>query len=189
MSSIFIIHGVGGTPEETWFPWLRSELEKLGHKVIVPQFPTPEGQTLENWLATLKNYEADLGPDSILVGHSLGGCFVLNVAELYPIKAAFLVAPVFGKIENIFEPTMRTFYQHEFNWEQIKAHCKEFTIFHSDNDPYLKLDQTEILAQKLGVQVTVIPGAGHINESAGYRKFELLLEQIRTHLEKEGDLA
>ena len=75
--------------------------------------------------------------------------------------------------------TMRTFYQHEFNWQQIKANCKEFKIIHSENDPYLKLDQSEILAQKLGVQVLVVPGAGHFNQSAGYTQFELLLEEIK----------
>lgn len=72
MSNIFIIHGVDGTPEANWFPWLKTELEKHGHRVIVPQFPTPEGQTLENWLAVLKNYEEFITPDSIFTGHSLG---------------------------------------------------------------------------------------------------------------------
>lgn len=179
MATIFIIHGVGGHPGETWFPWLKAELEKRGNKVIVPQFPTPEGQTLENWLSKFEEYKAELTSEVVLIGHSLGGCFVLNLAERYPIKAAFLVAPVFGKIENIFEPTMRTFYQHEFDWEKIKNHCKQFTIFHSENDPYLKLDQTEILAQKLGVSVIVIKGAAHINESAGYTQLPQLLEKIQ----------
>lgn len=50
MSNIFLIYGVGGHPAEHWFPWFKQELESLGHSVIIPLFPTPEGQTLENWM-------------------------------------------------------------------------------------------------------------------------------------------
>lgn len=159
MSTFFIIHGVGGNPEENWFPWLKAELEKRGHKVLVPQFPTPDGQTLKNWLATLKNYEADLTPESILIGHSLGGSFILNVLEHTPVKAAYLVAPVFGILGNAFDEGMKTFAQHEFNWPTILANCSHFEIFHSDNDPYIKLTRAEELARHLNTPVTLIPGA------------------------------
>ena len=52
--SIFIFHGVGGSPQENWFPRLARELTKLGQEVIVPQFHTPEGQTLRDWLKVLE---------------------------------------------------------------------------------------------------------------------------------------
>lgn len=183
MSTIFIIHGVQGHPEENWFPWLKAELEKLGHKVIVPQFPTPEGQTLENWLATLKTYEADLTPDTILVGHSLGGSFILNVLERYPVKAAFLVGCVFGILGNAFDEGMKTFAQHDFNWPLLLKNCPHFEIFHSDNDPYITLERAHELSKHLNTPVTLIPGGGHFNASAGYVKFPELLEKI-TSLQK-----
>jgi hypothetical protein len=41
MRNIFIIHGSYGYPEENWFPWLKKELSKLGHRVFVPKFPIP----------------------------------------------------------------------------------------------------------------------------------------------------
>jgi hypothetical protein len=179
MSTIFIIHGVEGHPGENWFPWLKSELEKLGHKVIVPQFPTPEGQTLDNWLATLKNYEADLTPETILIGHSLGGCFILNILEHTRVKAAYLVAPVFGILGNSFDKGMKTFAQHEFNWPTILKNCPHFEIFHSDNDPYIKLEKAQDLGRHLNTPVTLIPSGGHFNQSAGFTKFEKLLEKIK----------
>ncbi len=178
MATVFIIHGVSGHPDENWFPWLKAELEKRGHKVLVPQFPTPEGQTLESWLATFKTYEADLDPDTILVGHSLGGCFILNILERYHVGAAFLVAPVFGILNNAFDDGMRTFAQREFNWPTILANCPHFEIFHSDNDPYIKLDRAEELSRHLNTTVTLVPDAGHFNQSTGFTKFELLLGKI-----------
>ncbi len=178
MTNIFIIHGVGGTPEENWFPWLKTELEKHGHNVIIPQFPSPEGQTLENWLTVLKNYEEFITPESIFIGHSLGVPFVLNVLEKHTAKAAFLVAGFVGLAGNKFDDSMKTFSQKNFNWEKIKQNCKNFTIFHSDNDPYIKLEKAEELAGLLNVKVMLVPGAGHINQSAGYSKFDLLLEKL-----------
>ena len=49
MNTIFLIHGAYGNPNENWFPWLKKQLENKRNKVIIPTFPTPEGQTLENW--------------------------------------------------------------------------------------------------------------------------------------------
>lgn len=178
MSTIFIIHGVGGHPGENWFPWLHDKLQEHGHKVIVPQFPTPEGQTLENWLAILKNYANDLTHESILIGHSLGGAFILNVLEHYSIHAAFLVAPVFGILNNDFDDGMRTFTQREFDWPTILDNCPHFEIFHSENDPYVPLLRTTELSRHLNTPITLISGGGHLNASAGFTKFELLLEKI-----------
>jgi uncharacterized protein len=182
MANIFIIHGVGGSPEENWFPWLRKELEKLGHHVIVPQFPTPENQTLECWLKTLEEYKEFITPSTIFVGHSLGVAFILSVIEKYPINSSFFVAGFVGVAGNKFDDSMRTFTQKNFDWAQIKTNCKNFVIFHSDNDPYVKLKKADELAEHLGVKVNLVKGAGHFNKIAGYETFELLLKNIRGFL-------
>lgn len=182
MTNIFIIHGVGGHPKENWFPWLRKEIERLGHKVFVPQFPTPEGQTLQNWLHTIRQYDEYLNKDSIVVGHSLGVPFLLNVIEKQPVKAAFLVSGFTGKAGNTFDDSMKTFAQRSFDWKQIRNNCKKFCIFHSDNDPYIKIRKAEELAGDLDTGLTVIKGAGHLNSSAGFNTFDLLLEKIKPEL-------
>jgi predicted alpha/beta hydrolase family esterase len=179
MANIFIIHGVGGHPEENWFPWLKKELEKLGHNVIVPQFPTPENQTLQNWLNVLEKHKKYITPATIFIGHSLGVPFILNVVEKYHIAAAFLVAGFAGKAGNKFDESMKTFAQKPFDWKQIQNNCKKFVIFHSDNDHYVELSKAEELAKNLNTKVTLVKGAGHFNAAAGYNSFDLLLEKIK----------
>lgn len=178
MQTVFIFHGVGGSPEENWFPWLKKELEKRDFNVIIPQFPTPEGQTLENWLKVLKKYHKNINENTILIGHSLGVPFALNVIERNKIGAAYLVAGFYGKAENDFDPGMATFAQREFDWGKIHQNCKKFHVYHSDNDPYIKLEKAEQLAEKLNVDLTLIPKAGHINKASGYTEFNRLLEDI-----------
>lgn len=179
MNNIFIIHGVGGHPKENWFPWLKEKLEEQGHKVLVPQFPTPENQALENWLKVLEEYKEHIDPETIFIGHSLGVPFVLNVCERYQIKAAFLVAGFVGQAGNQFDEGMKTFVQRDFNWDKIKQNCPYFKIYHSDNDPYVSLDKAQRVADVLGQEITLVPGAGHFNESAGYTEFPLLLEDVK----------
>lgn len=182
MANIFIIHGVGGNPEENWFPWLKKELEALGHNAIVPQFPTPDNQTLDHWFKTLEEYKKFITPSTIFVGHSLGVSFILNVIEKQPVKAAFLVAGFVGVAGNKFDDSMKTFTQRNFGWEQIRKNCKNFVIFHSDNDPYVKVEKADELAEHLGVKVNLVKGAGHLNKAAGYDTFDFLLEQVQAFL-------
>lgn len=182
MANIFIIHGAKGDPEENWFPWLRGKLELLGHQVFVPQFPTPENQTLFNWLSVLESYKQYLTSETIFVAHSLGVPFLLNVLEKYPAKAAFLVAGFFGKTGNEFDNTLKTFAQKTLDWQQIKKNCQNFVVFHSDDDPFLRLEKGQELAEQLGVALTLVKGSGHFNETAGYQTFDLLLEKIKSIL-------
>ncbi|MFA5048093.1 MAG: alpha/beta hydrolase [Patescibacteria group bacterium] len=185
MSNIIIIHGTGSSPNGNWFPWLKIELEKLGHDVFVPWFPTPERQSLENWLKTFEEYEQYLNEDSVVVGHSLGVAFLLNVLEKLesPIKAAFFVAGFIGPINNPeFDELNKTFADKQFDWMTIKNNCRKFVVINSDNDPYVSLDKGQELADKLGTGLIVLGGAGHINKEAGYMEFEFLLEKIKSEI-------
>ena len=186
MTDVFIFHGTEGYPEENWFPWLKQKLEKLGCKVIVPQFPTPENQTLENWLKILKDYEQFYNENTILVGHSLGGAFLLRVLEKYnvKIKAAFIIAAPIGilPIKNYESDKIFLGKAFAFDWEKIRSHCRKFFVFHSDNDPYVTLENGEVLSKKLNTELIFIPNAGHFNKSVGYVKFDALFKKIKNEL-------
>ncbi len=185
MVNIFIIHGAYGHPEENWFSWLKSELEKLGCKVFVPKFPTPENQSLDNWLNVFEHYKQYIDENSIFVGHSLGPAFLLDILENLdrPIKASFFVsgfAELLG--DKDLDKINRTFVDKDFDWQKIRQNCRKFYVFHSDNDPYVSLEKAEDLAKKLGVDVIMVKNAGHFNVAAGYTKFNLLLEYIKKEL-------
>lgn len=183
IKNALIVHGVYGSPNENWFPWLKDELEKLGWQVFAPQFPTPEGHNLENWLKVFDGYKKYLDKNSIVVGHSMGVSFLLSVLEILdrPIKAAFFVAGFadFLGVDEEIDKLNTTFLDKHFNWEKIKQNCPEFYVFQSDNDPYIPMKKAKELAGNLGTRVTLVKGAGHFNKVAGYTKFELLLDKIK----------
>lgn len=184
MANIFLIHGSFGHPNENWFPWLKGELEKLGCHVFAPQFPLPPAQSLDSWLETFKEYEQYLNEDSIFIGHSLGPAFILSVLEKidYSVKAAFFISGFLGKINNpVYDEANKAFMK-KFDWQKIKRNCGVFYMFHSDNDPYVLLRKARELAKNLGVEIFLIKGGGHLNEKAGYLKFDLLLEKVKDEL-------
>lgn len=182
MTNVLIVHGLGGYPEENWFPWLKGKLESLNCDVLVPRFPTPEDQTLDSWLAVLDRYRGHLNEDSIVVGHSLGVSFLLSVLEERRVRAAFLVAGFVGRINNEFDEGMKTFVQREFEWDKIRKNCKRFYVFYSDDDPYVKPHKARELSERLVTHATLVKNAGHFNAASGYTRFDLLLERMRDEL-------
>jgi predicted alpha/beta hydrolase family esterase len=183
-STVFIFHGTEGYPEENWFPWLKKELEALGHKVFVPQFPSPPAVPAKiiEWFEVLKNYEQYINENTIFIGHSLGGLFILKILEKikHPIKAVFLVGTPVG-IKPLYNYDRdNSFCGFDFDWENIRSKSASFHVFHSDNDPYVSLGNGEKLAKELNVSLDFIPNAGHFNSKAGYTKFSLLLEKLKS---------
>lgn len=183
-NNAFIFHGTGGYPEENWFPWLKEQLEQKGLEVVVPQFPTPKDQSYQAWSNIFMQWINKINSETIFIGHSLGGIFTLKLLEIieYPIKLAVLVgAPIgVGWIKN-FEQD-KSFAGFDFDWNKIKQNAKNFIVYHSDNDPYVGLENGQNLAKHLKVELNFIPNAGHFNKASGYLKFDDLLLKIQTHL-------
>jgi len=182
MTNIVIVHGAAANPQSNWFPWLKSELKKLGCRVFVPKFPTPKNQTLENWLKVFENYKQYLDENSIVVGHSLGPAFLLSVIEKLnsPIKAAFFVAGAAGLLNKpALDEPVKTFTTKTFDWVKIKKNCKKFYVINSDTDSYVPLEKGKELAKNLDTELIVLKNAGHINKESGYTKFDFLLEKIK----------
>jgi len=180
MKNAIIIHGTEGYPQENWFPWLKKELENLGYKVSVPQFPTPPivPAKISEWWKVLENLKID--EDTMIIGHSLGGIFTLRILEKLknPVASVFLTGTPIGERPMKNFDRDAAFSGFEFDWNKIKKNAKRFVVFQSDDDPYVSLKNGEVLAKNLGVSLYFVANAGHFNAKAGYLKFPQLLEEI-----------
>jgi len=176
----FIFHGTAGDPDENWFPWLKAELEKQGVETIVPHFPTPKNQTLENWFKVMAPHQHKINADTIFVGHSLGGVFALRLLEQLktPVRGVYFVGTPIG-----IQPVKnwecdQPFTGAPFDWKKISNNGHKFSVYHSDDDPYVDLENGHQLAANLGVNLIFVPKAGHFNKAAGYLEFPQLLVDI-----------
>jgi predicted alpha/beta hydrolase family esterase len=175
------IHGAYGNPEENWFPWLKAELESYGARVSCPVLPTPDRQTLSIWIEEFRRQVPELSCDTVLIGHSLGCAFALNLLERCPVavRAVYLISGFVGTLGlQELDEINETIANHDFNWATIKNHSARFVVINSDNDPYVPIEKGRMLAENLGCKPCIITNAGHINAKAGYTKFQKLLNMI-----------
>ena len=179
MATFIFIHGTGGNPDEVFYPWLRKELEKKKHKVYAPFFPTPIGQTLENWMQEFEPYWKFVNEETVLVGRSIGPVFILRLLEKskVKVKAAFLVAGFCSDIGlDEFKPLTDSFIKKPFNWRKIRKNCGRFFVYNSDNDPYVPLENGKELAKNLGSELILVKGAEHF----WFKNFQQILADIRS---------
>lgn len=181
MKNALIIHGTEGYPEENWFPWLKKHLEGYGYQVMIPQFPTPQHQTPEHWFAALKPYERSFHGETILIGHSCGGAFLLRLLEEIrtKVKAVVFVAASAGVKPIKYYEVDRPFVEKPFNWKKIRQSAEHFFVFHSEDDPLICIGNGEKIASELGTDLIRLKNAGHFNAKAGYITFELLIEKLK----------
>lgn len=176
-----------GNPDGNWFPWLSKELEKLGHGVIRPQLPTPEGQNPDNWIKVIKSSVKSLGgpnKETVIVAHSMSPLAVCQYLETIDekVRACFFVSGFAEMPDSIGEPYTtlnKTFIEKGADWEKVKKNCKEIICFSGDNDPYIPLEMQKHFSILCGAkEIVVIPNGGHLSERFGYTTFPLLLKKI-----------
>lgn len=182
--TVFLVHGTEGNPDEAWYAWLKHELHRMGCRVIAPQFPTPEGQNLINWLDVIDKYRDQIDENTIFVGRSMGVPFILRILERQKAKAAFLVAGFCSYNGEYKRELITPFLEDPFDWPTIKSNCSHFHAYYSDNDPYLSEKELKEVPENLGIRGTLVKGAGHFNVKSGYDRFSLILRDLKKVMKK-----
>lgn len=161
---------------------MKEELEKEGCEVKVPEFPTPEGQELENWLEVIDEMHMEIDSETVLIGHSVGATFCLDLLDIRDVEVAgtFLVSCFTGKLGlgEDFDPLNESFAERDFDWERIRENAGQVEMFHGKNDPYVPLDNALNISEKLKAPIHVYPEGKHLNQDSGFNEFPLLLERV-----------
>lgn len=171
MKKAVLLHGTDGHPTHNWFPWLKTELEKSGYEVWVPELPnnhTPNRKAYNDFLFD-NNWDFT---DNLIVGHSSGAVSLLNLLEderCPHIKAGVLVGAWSHMEETDLDRDQfkDLFPEEGFNFELIKQKANNLLFLHGDDDPFCPLDQAQWLAKQTASEIIVIPGGKHISKKQG----------------------
>lgn len=181
MYDYVIIHGSYGSPFENWFPWLYEELTRAGKSVLVPQMPCGEDvQNLDNWTKVLDSYAQFIDERTSFVGHSLSPAFIADflIAKKLKVRNLYFAAPFYGII-NIpeFDKVNSPFFVRD-DLNKLAELSYRRICFISKTDPYVPNELSEKFASDTDSEKIYVENAGHFNASAGYDKFNKLLDMI-----------
>ena len=184
MKNVFLIHGSVGKPFENWFPWLENELAKREIPCTIPTFPTPNHQNFDCW-AKLIDYYYDNGiinEDTILVGHSCGAvCIIKYLIERKIKVAAFITVSGYNHFYSgidFMDGLNSSFY---FDFDKCKiigSLVKTRLSYAGDDDPFIPQEKLKEFSEVINSNFKLVHKAGHFNQSAGYLKFEAILDDI-----------
>lgn len=189
MKSAILIHGWNSKEEyydpdrptasnDHWFPWLTKQLVLKDINTVSVEMPDGYYPKYDIWKRELERY--DIGPETILVGHSCGGGFLVRWLSETDKKVGnvILVAPWLG-IRFNDEPFDETFFDFDID-SKIASQTAGLTIMISDDDDKAVLDSVKILRDKLvGSKFEELSGKGHfVKSSLGGEAFPELLEEI-----------
>lgn len=173
MKHALILHGTDGNSQMNWFPWLKSQLEKSGWSVWVPDLPHAEKPSIQKYNHfLLQNKDFDFH-HATLIGHSSGAVAILGLLQYLPegtvVDACYLVGSF---KDDLGWEALSELFTEPFDFVKIKKHAKKFVFIHSDNDPYCPLEHAKYLAEKTGGQLIIMPGQQHFGIKAGGAKYK-----------------
>jgi len=175
---IVVAHGYNANPERNWFPWL---VEQYGaERVTVPAQTAPTEPRLEPWIDRIAAAIGGGGPDTIVIGHSLGCVTALRaLARLerpWTLAGLILVAGFVDPLPGW--PKLDEFVDEPIDVAPLIASIPRRTVFISDDDPGVPLELTRRLAQLLEAELITVPGAGHFSDATGFVEFPELVPVI-----------
>lgn len=147
-----ILHGTANDHTGNWFPWLKTELEKIGYEVWVPDLPDSEHPDAERYNDFLLASGWDFN-NNLIVGHSSGAVEILALLSVLPKDAKINTAILIGSFAHPFDddPNARRsgLFAKPFDYEYLKTKAKQFIFIQFRQRSLLPLRASSIFAQKI----------------------------------------
>ena len=157
MTKTLIVPGLDGSPAPHWQHWWSAtDPRALMVDLSDPARPVPAVWEIDLASMILRH------PDSILVGHSLGGVLIAGLLATWPnlrVRAALLVAPA--------ETTGNDRIGHFGPIPELRLDVPTIVVA-SRNDPWMRLDRSCHLARAWNSDLIDLGHAGHINVDSGF---------------------
>ena len=178
---IIFLHGNdNSTPNDNWFPYLKLELEKLGHNVVSRQFPDTDLARASYWLPFLKN---ELGADeySILVGHSSGAIAAMRFAQENKVLGSVLVGSYYTDL-GMEKEKLSGYFERPWDWDAIKNNQQWIVQFASVDDPWIPIDEPRFVREKLESEYYEHDKQGHFGGDYYKPEFPELFDVLKKKL-------
>ncbi|GAB0106828.1 alpha/beta hydrolase [Nocardia sp. JMUB6875] len=167
MATIVVSHGLSAREDSVWFPTFKTELETLGHHVVIPNLPEPEAPQPGPWREALAAAATAPTGDTVLVGHSIGAVNILRLLEQHdPATGTFAgVVLVSASVHEVGYDLLADFFKDGFDWPRIRRAANTFRVLQAIDDPVNAPDPLEhvnTLIRELSATALILPTGGHL---------------------------
>jgi len=146
--------------------WKDNLQDRLGHEYLVytPQMPNKTNAQYDEWKIWFEKIATQLDDDFILIGHSLGGIFVVkylseNVLSK-KIKKLFLISAPFNS-EDLGKEGLLSF-ERKADLKNLSKQVSDIFVYHSKDDPEVPFSHLERYSKDLpGANIRALDTEGH----------------------------
>lgn len=165
--------------EDHWFSWLKRQLILKDIHAVSIEPPFPFRPRYDDWKKEFERF--DLTPETILVGHSCGGGFLVRYLSEHKdlqVGKVVLVAPWINPLKYEVSDTA-DFFDFEID-PDFPARTKGVTVFISSDDEPSVVKTVDILTDKVSdLNIRNYANKGHFTLGAlGTEEFLELLEEV-----------
>jgi len=179
----FYSHEIPTASNSHWFPWLSKQLMIRDIHTVAIEIPNSFYPEYDVWKRELERFEID--EDTVLIGHSCGGGFLLRWLSENNVKVGkvVLVAPWLGIMragaEAWKDPFDETFFQFEFDMGLVSK-TAGVVLFESMDDGGQIKESVEIIKREVdSLKVVTFEDKGHFTlRDMGTVEFPELLEEV-----------
>jgi uncharacterized protein len=170
MKRVVIVHRWEGASHDDWRPWLKSELEKMGYEVLVPDMPDTDIPVISKWVHKLAEVVGTPDSETYFIGHSIGCQTILRYLETIDtqVGGALFVAGWFN-LENLEDAEVveiaKPWIETSIDIEKIKTVLPKSILLISKDDPYGAFQENMEKFSQLMTHACVFDNVGHFTES------------------------
>jgi len=173
MKRAIIVHGWASHSRDSWFPWIKKELESKGFQVSIPNLPFPRFPLIPLWTHALRACVGTVDQDTVFIGHSIGCQAILRflATQSHPAKGAVFVAGFFtlNKPESWIKKKIIAHWLHQpLDLDKLQKLLPDSTAIFSDNDRRIPLDENRRAFKKnLGSKILIDHNKKHFAGKQG----------------------
>ncbi len=164
--------------EENWLPYIKEQLEKNGVKTYTPLMPMSWQPNYKNWKKQIEKLNLKIDENSILIGHSAGGSFLVRWLGEKQIKINKLILIAPSKLISDESIRLKDFNDFEID-KNIKNLANEIIVFSSKDDKPYRIKSHKIYKKELDAKFIEFENKGHFTfKYMKSNRFPELLKEI-----------
>lgn len=175
-----LIHGYNGVPEI--FKSFRSQLEAQGLEVAMPDFPTREDISVEEYFRVLEKYPGFFGDNCAVIAHSIGnGMLIKFLASMRKglgryISLAGFAEPFVVEGKNTLNEKVALINLNEEELSYAHEAIRESFCIFSNDDHIVPYKTLQDYPKKIGGKGILVENIGHMGHKAGITKLPGVVE-------------